>query len=312
VYTPNSKTGKYLFILKAGKNYNVTVEADDFLPFSENLMVKDGTSYQEILQPISLEPIIMGQLKKEYTFYFYPNSSEMDPKHLTEIPIIAKISKILPDHNIQIILPKKQVSEKVNTIRAEIISENLIDRNVDESKIKVLKEPVNKEKNIIIYIAGDELIFSDKDPNIIPVDSLNSGNNLNFDGLSIPGYVLFPFDKACTDEYNDNLDKVAAFIKEHKELSLILTGHTDLMGNVKYNMKLSKQRADYVKKYLISKGVSPKQIFVSYKGKNEPVAQNTSEESRAFNRRVEIRFKDVSPSNVKIQTIEVPEEYKLK
>ncbi len=313
VYTPNSKTGKYLFILKAGKNYNVTVEADDFLPFSENLMVKDGTSYQEIQRPISLNPVILGQLKKEYTFYFYPNSSEMDPKHLTEIPMIAKISEILPDHNIQIILPKKQVSEKINTIRSEIISENLTDRDVSASRIKVLKEPLNKEKNIIIYIAGDELIFSDQTmSHNQSADSLNSGDNLNINGLSIPGYVLFPFDKAYTDEYNDNLDKVAGFTKQHPELSLMLTGHTDITGDVKYNMKLSKSRADFVKKYLINKGVKQSQIFISYKGAKEPTAQNTSKESRAFNRRVEIKFKDNSPENVKIQTIEVPEEYKLK
>ena len=143
-------------------------------------------------------------------------------------------------------------------------------------------------------------------------DSLNSGDNLNINGLSIPGYVLFPFDKAYTEEYNDNLDKVAAFTIEHPELSLMLTGHTDITGDVKYNMKLSKSRADFVKKYLIKKGVNPKQIFISYKGAKEPTAQNTSKESRAFNRRVEIKFKDNSPENVKIQTIEVPEEYKLK
>lgn len=322
VYTPNSKTGKYLFILKSGRNYNVTVEADDFLPFSENLLVKDGTSYQEIQRPISLEPIILGQLKKEYTFYFYPNSTEMDPKHLTEIPIIAKISKIFPDHDIQIILPRSG-DEKTNVIRADIVTENLADRSVAESRIKVMKEPKNKEKNIIIYIVAEDKTTADntkktgenktdekkdevKDPKQTTV------NTLDMNGEKLPGYVLFPFDKSVTDEYNQILDKVAAYLVQHPELSVVLTGHTDYMGKFKYNLELSKRRADFVKKYLQSKGVKKEQMFVYYKGEKEPTAQNTSKEGRKYNRRVEIQFKDTSPLNLKLESIQVPEEYRLK
>jgi outer membrane protein OmpA-like peptidoglycan-associated protein len=332
VYTPNSKTGKYLFILKSGRNYNVTVEADDFLPFSENLMVKDGTSYQEIQRPISLEPIILGQLKKEYTFYFYPNTTEMDPKHLTEIPMIAKISRILPDHGVQIILPKKMVDEKVNMIRADIITENLADRNVSESRIKVLKEPVNKEKNIIIYIAGDESLVSDNTKTKVndsgenkktetndtkKTDDKTKGEEnkervLNIDGEKLPGYILFPFDKAFTREYDEILDKVAAYLVQHPELSLVLTGHTDYMGKFKYNMELSKRRADFVKKYLQKKGVKKEQMFVYYKGEKEPAAQNTSKEGRKYNRRVDMQFKDTSALNLKLESIQIPEEYRIK
>lgn len=336
VYTPNSKTGKYLFILKSGRNYNVTVEADDFLPFSENLMVKDGTSYQEIQRPISLDPIVLGQLKKEYTFYFYPNTTEMDPKHLTEIPMIAKISRILPDHNIQIILPKKMVDEKVNRIRADIIMENLADRNVPESRIKVFRDPANKEKNIIIYIAGDESLVSDntksnvndggetnKTANDDPKDKNNKTGDLkpddsgkervlNIDGEKLPGYVLFPFDKAFTAEYDEILDKVAAYLVQHPELSVVLTGHTDYMGKFKYNMELSKRRADFVKKYLVKKGVKKEQMFVYYKGEKEPAAQNTSKEGRKYNRRVDMQFKDTSTLNLKLESIQVPEEYRIK
>jgi len=315
VYTPNSKTGKYLFILKSGIDYNVTVEADDFLPFSENLYVKEGTSYQEIQRPISLNPIILGQLKKEYTFYFYPNSTEMDPKHLTEIPMIAKISTLFPDHNIQIILPKKMVDEKVNMIRADIITENLTDRNIAESRIKVLKEAKDKDKNIIIYIAGDEIIFSDTKITHETENNTNKNNSetsLNLDGVNVANYVLFPFDKYITNEYNDNMDKIAAFLVLHPELSLVLTGHTDILGNNKYNQQLSKRRAAFVKNYLINKGVKTSQIFVNYKGAKDPIAQNSNNESRKFNRRVEIQFKDTSPLNLKLESIQVPEEYRLK
>ncbi|PKP20104.1 MAG: hypothetical protein CVU05_09820 [Bacteroidetes bacterium HGW-Bacteroidetes-21] len=321
VYTPNSKTGKYLFILKSGKNYNVTIEADDFMPFSENLMVKDGTSYQEIQRPIFLDPIILGSLKKEYTFRFVPNSSEMDPQHLTEIPLIAKLMKILPDHNVQIILPEKSVSENINSIRADIISENLQDRGVSQSRIKVLKQPVDKEKNIIIYISGDELIFADQQVKKDTVNTQSTDNSTKKDNPAentvkigdetIEGYVLFGFDKFTTNEYNENLNKVSSFLAGNPTVSVVLTGHTDLQGKFKYNMKLSKKRADFVKQYLMSKGVRKEQIFVQYKGESMPIAKEDTPQSRKYNRRVEILFNTTAVKQMKVEQLEIPSEFKL-
>jgi outer membrane protein OmpA-like peptidoglycan-associated protein len=196
----------------------------------------------------------------------------------------------------------------------------------------VLKEPVNKEKNIIIYIAGDESLVSDNTKTKVndsgenkktetndtkKTDDKTKGEEnkervLNIDGEKLPGYILFPFDKAFTREYDEILDKVAAYLVQHPELSLVLTGHTDYMGKFKYNMELSKRRADFVKKYLQKKGVKKEQMFVYYKGEKEPAAQNTSKEGRKYNRRVDMQFKDTSALNLKLESIQIPEEYRIK
>jgi outer membrane protein OmpA-like peptidoglycan-associated protein/Tol biopolymer transport system component len=57
-YTPNSKTGKYLFILKPGKTYNVLCENEGFEPYEEQFTVPVGSAYQQIKRAILLDPIV--------------------------------------------------------------------------------------------------------------------------------------------------------------------------------------------------------------------------------------------------------------
>jgi len=69
---------------------------------------------------------------------------------------------------------------------------------------------------------------------------------------------------------------------------MLATGHTDGVGSDAYNKKLSLARAEAVKTYMVSQGVSADKIRVEGKGKSNPIASNDTEEGRAKNRRVEI------------------------
>jgi OOP family OmpA-OmpF porin len=69
---------------------------------------------------------------------------------------------------------------------------------------------------------------------------------------------------------------------------VILIGHTDLEGNVDYNVRLSQNRVTTAKNYLMSYGIQPERISTSFHGKSKP-AIPTYEKSLAWkNRRVEI------------------------
>lgn len=61
IYKPNSKTGKYLFILPPGKNYNVTYEAENYLFHSDNIIIPDNAVFQNIEAPVKLAPIKAGE-----------------------------------------------------------------------------------------------------------------------------------------------------------------------------------------------------------------------------------------------------------
>jgi outer membrane protein OmpA-like peptidoglycan-associated protein len=67
-----------------------------------------------------------------------------------------------------------------------------------------------------------------------------------------------------------------------------IAGHTDSVGNVDYNVKLSERRASSVKQYLIKKGIDPNKVVTKGYGPTDPVADNETEEGRAKNRRVEL------------------------
>lgn len=83
-----------------------------------------------------------------------------------------------------------------------------------------------------------------------------------------------------------SLNRVADLMVS-KNLSLKLAGHTDSQGSDAYNMKLSKDRAESVKAYLVSKGVNPSRIEATGYGEAQPIDTNSTEKGRQNNRRVE-------------------------
>jgi len=84
----------------------------------------------------------------------------------------------------------------------------------------------------------------------------------------------------------ESLNKVAALLIE-KNFSLKLAGHTDNTGSLQLNLRLSKERAEAVKGYLVSKGANPSRIEATGYGPNQPIASNGTAEGRQQNRRVE-------------------------
>jgi len=94
-------------------------------------------------------------------------------------------------------------------------------------------------------------------------------------------YNLKPEAKAKLD---DLVSKTSAVNLE----VIIAVGHTDSTGNQALNQKLSVNRADSVKNYLVSKGIEKNRIYTEGKGASQPVADNKTTEGRAKNRRVEV------------------------
>jgi len=82
------------------------------------------------------------------------------------------------------------------------------------------------------------------------------------------------------------LDRVADLLVQ-KNFSLKLAGHTDNTGSMALNLRLSKDRAEAVKAYLVSKGANASRIEATGYGPNQPIASNNTAEGRQKNRRVE-------------------------
>ncbi len=86
----------------------------------------------------------------------------------------------------------------------------------------------------------------------------------------------------------EKLAKVAGIILGHPGLKIEVEGHTDSIGSDEYNMKLSENRANAVREYLLSQGIKPESITAQGFGKTRPVADNSTAAGRQRNRRVEL------------------------
>jgi OmpA-OmpF porin, OOP family len=101
--------------------------------------------------------------------------------------------------------------------------------------------------------------------------------------------VFFDFDKAVLKpEGKARLDDLVAKLSGTSLEVIVASGHTDAVGGDAYNQKLSINRAEAVKTYLMSKGVEPNRVAAEGKGEAQPIADNKTAEGRAKNRRVEL------------------------
>lgn len=102
--------------------------------------------------------------------------------------------------------------------------------------------------------------------------------------------VYFDFDRAdLRNESKPDLNRGVRFLKENQGIRVEIAGHTDSVGTEAYNNRLSQQRADAVRTYLIQGGVEDARIVARGYGESQPIADNGTDEGKARNRRVEMR-----------------------
>jgi len=104
--------------------------------------------------------------------------------------------------------------------------------------------------------------------------------------------VNFAFDSdKIKPEYMDKIKVVSDFMAEHPDYSVLLEGHTDSVGAEAYNQGLSERRAAAVANALMSLGVDGSKISTTGYGETQPIADNSTAEGRAENRRVDAKFR---------------------
>lgn len=115
-------------------------------------------------------------------------------------------------------------------------------------------------------------------PVMVPIEDLN---------------IEFKFDSAeLTNASKTSLKNYAEKVKDNNETSINIVGNTDNIGDPKYNLKLSKQRAEAVKHELVINGISADLITTEGDGEANPIADNTTTTGRQKNRRATITISE--------------------
>jgi outer membrane protein OmpA-like peptidoglycan-associated protein len=131
--------------------------------------------------------------------------------------------------------------------------------NVDRDSIKNVKD---LKVELVPIASGEEFVFEN---------------------------VFFDFDSfALKQESLSSLRRLDRFLQANPKVSIWITGHTDNLGSDEYNLKLSLQRAQSVRAYLLDVGTNPDRIKVAGKGFREPMVPNTSASNQALNRRITV------------------------
>lgn len=109
-------------------------------------------------------------------------------------------------------------------------------------------------------------------------------------GVDVPlNNIFFEYAKAVLQPTSfPELDRIADTMKENPNLVIEIQGHTDNVGSDESNQKLSQDRAEAVRKYLLSKKIQTARITSVGYGETKPIATNDTEEGRAQNRRVQL------------------------
>jgi outer membrane protein OmpA-like peptidoglycan-associated protein len=164
---------------------------------------------------------------------------------------------------------------------------------------KAATEKANKDYNLaqekIIKSAKDEMEAAKKEAKLKADQLAEALTKLaakeDERGLvvTLSGSVLFASNQSVLMPAAQNkLNEVADALLATKERKLTIEGHTDSQGSTTYNKNLAQERADAVRSYIVSRGYPSEMVFAQGIGEGTPIADNTTPEGRANNRRVEI------------------------
>lgn len=108
--------------------------------------------------------------------------------------------------------------------------------------------------------------------------------------ISLEGVRFASASDELVGESTDILDSVAERLAAYSSVKIEVAGHTDSQGSADFNRKLSERRANAVREYLIEKGVPEDTLTAKGYGESRPVADNSTPQGRAANRRVELEL----------------------
>lgn len=191
-------------------------------------------------------------------------------REIYEDPTAQSLEPAEPQNQLEKLKPKPEILPKKEDHLAHNESEKKSNKNKNEQDIMnpPAKTNTSKEQEL------EEIPKTLKEKKKLTLRSIN---------FAVNSSELLP-------ESLPVLDKLVEFLNAEKNLKLKVTGHTDLTGDSSLNVQLSWDRAEAVKKYLVSKGIDAKRIITDGKGATQPIINDTKAESNRINRRTEFEI----------------------
>lgn len=217
--------------------------------------------------------------------------ADVDDDFAIDMPAASQLATILPIFksvpNASMIIKGDEIV--VNTADATLLEQLVSDLQAAAPAMTVQAEgPLDLQGEIDDSLAAADVAMTNLGDNPDPRDVARA--------LSIQ-VINFELDKAVIPEINKELlDRAAKIITEVPDMELVIIGHTDSQASNPYNMELSQERAESVKEYLVSQGVDASKLTTKGMGETDPIADNSTEQGRFRNRRIEFIVNDEAVS----------------
>ena len=289
--------------------------ADQKLKF--DFSVGSSLSYNKILYSalafnydgqlsLSLGGIMAHNLFISYTYSFglYGLDAITQPSHTISVAFVLQRGLNTREPSI---FPTKSLQTTIIDLQNEIDDLNSQlkkERNIRHSDVKNLQNQIDslniKLKNINTQHPNSQQttqqnnnnnIAPNSNPTIPSPNNASKANSINWKQKFIAKDIQFGLNSSVllSSSYSE-LDKYAELLKKDPNLKIRIIVHTDNLGSPEFKLQLSQSRAKAIANYLISKGVSPNQIFYEGRGGSQPIASNLTLEGRRKNNRVVIMF----------------------
>lgn len=227
--------------------------------------------------------------KEAVIFNVHPANSSMGTEGNSSVSVISEKKEIIKN---KVVVPT--FNKNNNSVRVQVWRQkNRFRLYIDGKKYWDLPSAFGDANyNQIIFFIGtykkptDKLFISNLR---LAEAGSDTRHKLIETGSFTTSEILFDTNKATIKSSSTTiLKELGNALQENPSIKISITGHTDNVGKAADNQKLSEQRAESVKEYLNKNfGIDKARIVTMGKGSNEPIADNSSEENKQQNRRVE-------------------------
>jgi outer membrane protein OmpA-like peptidoglycan-associated protein/tetratricopeptide (TPR) repeat protein len=307
VYDPDPETGNYLIILPPGKNYDLIIESEGYLPYTLNINVPNQTYFYELYQKINLNlikqfDVVVGQeVTVNNAFFDTKQNDEISPRQANEAMLVQNDSLDVYDMMDAIIAAEDTAAfdylldllYKVNPIENVDFSSNQEDMEIasrtyyyDESDTTTLKSRTVEGETIFslptMYVTEEAKKQKEK----------KKESAITYDPSILEPVYKFYFDAGKSnldDKYKAQLQEVLDHLKKHDALGIQILGYASSEGDPELNRKLSNDRAIEVLNFFNFQGIVRRRIIAKGYGATKSESSNPAE-----NRRVEVQLVDLN------------------
>lgn len=293
-------TGKYQFVLKPGEDYLIKYTADGVI-YKTKTVTTNKKGFKKFEIKLITDSIKKG---KKYAKLIYTNSEqeELSNYQKLELNFVAEFAEKNPDVEIDLNFVDTANAQN-NKYITKLAKEYLVANTNNSNKI-LFNEYTKMDTDTSKFIVDNRLLkkfVKQSEPVIAKTDV----ERIVFNSIH------FPYNEYITYNHDIQLDSLAKVLQKFPQITIEISGHTDSKGSANFNKPLGYNRANFIKEYLISKGVEQDRIKIYTKWFSKMIANDRDQYGNYdmklgwYNRRVEFAFNRV-PENLELKFQHVP------